>query len=117
MPGTALINEATGKTVYKPPQDFDTINKLLDNLIKFMNDNSLNDLDPLIKMASLHFQFETIHPFYDGNGRTGRILNILYLVEEELLDLPILYLSIFILQRKTDYYRLLQEVWSKKQSG
>ncbi len=113
LPGTALINEATGKTVYTPPQDYDTIANLMDNLISFMNDDSMSEVDPLIKMALLHFQFETIHPFYDGNGRTGRILNILYLVQQDLLDLPILYLSRFIIQRKADYYRLLQEVRDK----
>jgi Fic family protein len=113
LPGTALINEATGKTVYTPPQDFDSINKLMGNLIDFINDEHMSELDPLIKMALLHFQFETIHPFYDGNGRTGRILNILYLVQQDLLDIPILYLSRFIIQRKGDYYRLLQEVRDK----
>jgi Fic family protein len=110
VPGTALINEATGATVYTPPQDYDSIARLMDNLVNFINDETLSNVDPLIKMALLHFQFETIHPFYDGNGRTGRILNILYLVQQELLDLPILYLSRFIIQRKGDYYRLLQEV-------
>lgn len=110
VPGTVLVNEATGQTVYSPPQDYDTIVRLMDNLVTFINDETMSELDPLIKMALLHFQFETIHPFYDGNGRTGRILNILYLVQQGLLDLPILYLSRFIIQRKGDYYRLLQEV-------
>ena len=110
LPGTVLINETSGKTVYTPPQDYETINNLMHNLIDFINDERMSDLDPLIKMALLHFQFETIHPFYDGNGRTGRILNILYLVQQGLLDISILYLSRFIIQRKGDYYRLLQEV-------
>ncbi len=114
VPGTALVNDKTGKTVYTPPQDKDTILRLMDNVVGFINDDSLSEVDPLTKMALLHFQFETIHPFYDGNGRTGRILNILYLVQQDLLDLPILYLSRFIIQRKGDYYRLLQEVRDKE---
>jgi len=113
VPGTSLINEATGETVYTPPQDHATILRLMDNVAAFINDDTISDLDPLTKMALLHFQFETIHPFYDGNGRTGRILNILYLVQQGLLDLPILYLSRFIIHRKADYYRLLQEVRDK----
>ncbi|HWY97995.1 MAG TPA: Fic family protein [Bacteroidia bacterium] len=110
LPGTALINDATGKTVYTPPQLHDVIVKLMDNLVEFINIKEMHDVDPLIKMAVLHFQFESIHPFYDGNGRTGRILNILYLVLNELLDLPILYLSRYIIRHKSDYYRLLQHV-------
>lgn len=114
LPGTILINEATGQTIYTPPQDYDTIARLMQNLETFINNDKLSGVDSLIKMALLHFQFETIHPFYDGNGRTGRILNILYLVQQDLLDLPILYLSRFIIQRKADYYRLLQEVRDKE---
>jgi Fic family protein len=110
LPGTSLKNESTGETVYTPPQDFDTITKLMKNLIDFINDDSMSDLDALIKMALIHFQFETIHPFYDGNGRTGRIINILYLVQQGLLDLPVLYLSRFIIRNRGDYYRLLQQV-------
>lgn len=110
LPGTKLINEATREIVYAPPQDHDTIIALMDNLIAFMNDESISELDPLIKMALVHHQFETIHPFYDGNGRTGRILNILYLVQQGLLDIPILYLSRFIIRRKADYYHYLQQV-------
>lgn len=106
--GTVLKNERTGEIVYTPPQDFPTIEKLMDNLVEFINDNEMSELDPLIKMAIIHHRFETIHPFYDGNGRTGRIINILYLVKEELLTLPILYLSRYIIQYKADYYRLLQ---------
>ncbi len=82
----------------------------MNNLEDFINAKEVSDIDPLVKMAIIHHQFESIHPFYDGNGRTGRIINILYLVLNDLLDLPILYLSRFIIQNKTDYYKLLQEV-------
>jgi Fic family protein len=114
LPGTALINDVTGRTVYVPPQDYNTISTLMDNLVAFINDDEMSTVDSLVKMALLHFQFESIHPFYDGNGRTGRILNILYLVQQDLLDLPILYLSRYIIQNKADYYRLLQEVRDKE---
>ncbi|HEX4888180.1 MAG TPA: Fic family protein [Luteibaculaceae bacterium] len=110
VPGTALKNEQTGEVVYTPPQHIDEIRELMGNLEQFMNDQSMNDWDPLVKMAVIHHQFESIHPFYDGNGRTGRIINILYLVKEGLLSLPILYLSRYINQNKADYYRLLQKV-------
>jgi Fic family protein len=110
VPGTALVNQVTGETVYTPPQDYDTIVALMNNFATYLNDSEIYDVDPLVKMAMLHFQFETIHPFYDGNGRTGRIINILYLVLNSLLDLPILYLSRYIIRRKGDYYRLLQSV-------
>jgi|WetSurMetagenome_2_1015567.scaffolds.fasta_scaffold00004_10 Fic family protein len=110
LPGTSLINEKTGETVYMPPQDYDTIVNLMSNLIKYMNDDKMHDIDPLVKMAVIHLQFESIHPFYDGNGRTGRIINILYLVLNGLLNIPILYLSRYIIQSKGDYYRLLQNV-------
>jgi len=110
LPGTALKNTITGETVYTPPQDFESINSLMTNLEKFINEHELSDHDPLVKMAVIHFQFESIHPFYDGNGRTGRIINILYLILCGLLDLPILYLSSYIIQHKGDYYRLLQDV-------
>jgi Fic family protein len=85
----------------------------MSNLEIFINDNEFSELDPLIKMAIIHFQFESIHPFYDGNGRTGRIINVLYLVLQDLLNLPILYLSKYIIANKGDYYRLLQEVRDK----
>ncbi|TFF34062.1 Fic family protein [Mucilaginibacter psychrotolerans] len=97
LPGTELVNQSTGESVYKPPQSYDVIVELIDNMVKFMNDAIVSDIDPLIKMAVIHHQFESIHPFYDGNGRTGRILNILYLVIQDLLDLPILYLSRYII--------------------
>lgn len=109
--GTVLKNQATGEVIHTPPQEESTIRKLLDNLEQYININ--DGIDPLIKMAVIHYQFETIHPFYDGNGRTGRIINILYLVLNELLDLPILYLSSYIIKHKADYYRLLQEVRTK----
>jgi Fic family protein len=110
LPGTKLMNDKTGKVVYTPPQDFDTILSLMNNLETFINDDTIMELDPLVKMAIIHHQFESIHPFYDGNGRTGRIINILYLVQKGLLHLPVLYLSKYIIKHKSDYYRLLQEV-------
>lgn len=113
LPGTALKNSVTGEVIYTPPQDYDSIVKLMTNLEHFMNDSSLSDYDPIVKMAIIHYQFESIHPFYDGNGRTGRIINILYLILNNLLDLPILYLSKYIIRHKRDYYRLLQEVRDK----
>lgn len=110
LPGTALVNELTGEAVYTPPQDHETILKLMDNLVEYINRPELHEADPLVKMAVIHFQFETIHPFYDGNGRTGRILNLLYLVQEGLLASPVLYLSRYIIRNKGEYYRLLQHV-------
>jgi Fic family protein len=110
LPGTKLMNDKTGKVVYTPPQDLDTIISLMNNLETFINDDKMMEADPLIKMAIIHHQFESIHPLYDGNGRTGRIINILYLVQKGLLHLPVLYLSQYIIKHKSDYYRLLQEV-------
>jgi Fic family protein len=110
QPGTKLLNDKTGEVVYMPPQDYDSINQLMQKLEKYINDDSLEDIDPLIKMAIIHHQFESIHPFYDGNGRTGRIINILYLVQKELLHLPILYMSGYIIKTKSEYYKLLQKV-------
>ncbi len=109
VPGTTLKNQS-GDIIYTPPQDKKVINEKMDNLETFINKNDLTDLDPLIKMAIIHHQFESIHPFYDGNGRTGRIINVLYLVVNDLLDLPILYLSRYIISNKTEYYRLIQLV-------
>ncbi len=109
VPGTVL-KDAAGRTVYTPPQDPQEIVSLMNGLELFLNDPQTFDADPLVKMALLHHQFESIHPFYDGNGRTGRILNVLYLVQQGLLDIPILYLSRQIVRRKNDYYRLLQTV-------
>jgi Fic family protein len=110
LPGTKLLNDKPGEIVYTPPQGHDSIVALMNNLEVFINDDKIMDVDPLIKMAIVHHQFESIHPFYDGNGRTGRIVNILYLVQKKLLHLPILYLSKYIIKNKSDYYRLLQEV-------
>jgi Fic family protein len=108
LPGTALKNDQTGETIYTPPQSYDEIVSLMTNLEIFINDNTISEIDSLVKMALIHHQFESIHPFYDGNGRTGRIINILYLVKEDLLKLPILYLSRYINQNKGEYYHLLQ---------
>ncbi len=108
LPGTVLKNQSTGSVIYTPPQHHDEIVELMNNLIAYINDESLCEADPLVKMAIIHHQFESIHPFYDGNGRTGRILNILYLVAQGLLDLPVLYLSRFITQNKAPYYAGLQ---------
>jgi Fic family protein len=110
LPGTKLLNDKTGEVIYTPPQDHETIMELMNNLEKFINDDNMMDADPLIKMAIIHHQFESIHPFYDGNGRTGRIINILYLIKKQLLDLPVLYLSRYIIQHKNEYYHLLQKV-------
>ncbi len=108
LPGTVLRNQTTGEVVHTPPQHHDEILSLLNNLTAYINDSTLCDADPLVKMALIHHQFESIHPFYDGNGRTGRILNILYLVAHDLLDLPVLYLSRYITQNKAIYYQELQ---------
>lgn len=113
LPGTALKNASTGETIYTPPQNYDEIMRLMANLEQYINDSSIQDCDPLIKMAVIHLQFESIHPFYDGNGRTGRIINILYLIMQKLQSLPVLYLSNYIIKNKQDYYRLLQEVREK----
>jgi len=107
-PGTVLKNETTGEVVYTPPQDKAEILELLSNFIIHFNENK-DDLSPLINLAILHYQFESIHPFYDGNGRTGRILNILYLILNELIDVPILYLSSYIIKHKQEYYKLLNQ--------
>ncbi len=108
--GTSLKNTQTGEVIFTPPQVENDIRNALSNLEQYMNDAARDVSDPLIKMAVIHHQFETIHPFYDGNGRTGRIINILYLVLNGLLDIPILYLSRYITQHKSDYYHLLQSV-------
>jgi len=110
--GTVLKNAATGEVVFTPPQEYEVIQELLTNLEHYINEP--NELDTLVNMAIIHYQFESIHPFYDGNGRTGRIINILYLILKELLDIPILYLSSYIIKHKADYYRLLQEVRTKE---
>ncbi|MEO7853488.1 MAG: Fic family protein [Rubrivivax sp.] len=109
LPGTAL-KDGGGRVVYTPPQNPDDIVAAMRDLERFVNEPDRFAADPLVKMALIHHQFETIHPFYDGNGRTGRILNVLYLVKEGLLDIPVLYLSSHIVRHKADYYRLLQAV-------
>lgn len=108
LPGTELKNSITGETIYTPPQSEQEIRSYLKNLEDFINTE--DDIDPLIKVCLIHYQFESIHPFYDGNGRTGRILNILYLVLNNLLDSPILYLSKYINKTKQEYYRLFTDV-------
>jgi Fic family protein len=108
VPGTALVNDANGKVVYTPPEGEREIRNLLANWEVFLNTET--SIDPLVRMAAAHYQFEAIHPFTDGNGRTGRVLNSLFLIQENLLTLPILYLSRYIIGHKTDYYRLLIEV-------
>lgn len=107
VPGTALAR-GTGEIVYTPPVGETLLRQLLANWEKFLHEAT--DLDPLIRMAVGHYQFEAIHPFTDGNGRTGRVLNSLFLIQEELLTLPILYLSRYIIRNKADYYRLLLQV-------
>ena len=109
VPGTALKNGA-GETIYMPPQDGAAIERYMAALEKFINTPELCDWDPLVKLAVIHHQFESIHPFYDGNGRTGRIIAILLLVTNDLLHLPVLYLSRYITHNKGEYYRLLQAI-------
>lgn len=113
IPGTVLKNTKTGETIYTPPDDPRVIIEALSNLEKYINDDEFHKVDPLIKMAVIHYQFETIHPFFDGNGRTGRIINVLYLVLNHLLEMPVLYLSRYIIENKPEYYELLNEVRTK----
>ncbi len=112
VPGTAVVNSATGAVIYTPPEGESVIRTKLKELEDFIHAD--DGMDPLVKMALIHYQFEAIHPFLDGNGRTGRIVNILYLVMQGLLDLPVLYLSKSIIERKSDYYSLLRDVTEKK---
>ncbi len=107
-PGTALLNDATGSVIYTPPEGENLLRAKLANWERYIHD--AEEIDPLIRLAAMHYQFEAIHPFVDGNGRTGRVLNLLYLVDKGLLDIPVLYLSRHIIQNKTQYYRLLLEV-------
>ena len=111
-PGTALINDRSGKVIYTPPQGVALIRNKLANWERFLH--GAEELDPLVRMAIGHYQFEAIHPFDDGNGRTGRVLNLLYLVDIGLLDFPVLYLSKAIIAAKQDYYRLLLAVTTKQ---
>ena len=112
LPGT-MLKRGDGEVVYTPPQTGDGVRQLMDNLENFINNDTLTDIDPLVKVAIVHHQFESIHPFYDGNGRTGRIINILLLVIYDLLDLPILYLSRYITHNKGSYYQLIQAIRDK----
>ena len=107
-PGTQLINDKTGEVIYTPPEGEGTLRDLLANWERFIHNE--DDVDPLVRMAVGHYQFEAIHPFIDGNGRTGRVINILYLIQQDLLQLPILYLSRHIINNKSDYYKLLLDV-------
>ncbi|MEX0636471.1 MAG: Fic family protein, partial [Ferruginibacter sp.] len=109
-PGTVLKNAINGEVIYTPPCCEDVLRDKLTELEQFINDPGLSALDPLVKMALIHYQFEAIHPFSDGNGRTGRIINALYLVQQELLSQPVLYLSSYIVKYKTEYYQLLRGV-------
>jgi Fic family protein len=105
LPGTILANKATNETIYTPPEGIEVIREKLSNWERFLHDEC--QVDPIIRMAVSHYQFEAIHPFPDGNGRTGRAINILYLIDQGLLDLPILYLSQYINANRDSYYRLL----------
>ena len=109
VPGTSL-KTMSGVTIYTPPQNVLDIERYMEELEQYINSPDADDLDPLVKMAVIHHQFESIHPFYDGNGRTGRILSILYLVAQDLLNLPILYLSRYITHNKNEYYQRIQAV-------
>jgi Fic family protein len=113
--GTTLTNRKTGEVIYTPPVGQKLLNQKLENWADFMHKNT--EVDPLVRMAVQHYQFEAIHPFTDGNGRTGRIINILFLVEQGLLNSPILYLSRYIIQNKSDYYRMLLSVTHKQTWG
>lgn len=112
LPGTKVANKTTGEIIYTPPEGEGVIREKLKNLEEYVNLNN-DDVDPLIKMAVMHYQFEAIHPFADGNGRTGRIVNILYLVKNNLLEIPILYLSKYILDHRKAYYNGLRSVTEK----
>ncbi len=109
LPGTVIMNTKTGEVLHTPPQNYEEISDYLTNLEKYINMPDLEDTDPVLKMAVIHFQFESIHPFYDGNGRTGRMLNILYLTLTKKLNIPILYLSKYINKNRARYYEVLQE--------
>lgn len=115
LPGTVLKNETTGRVVFEPPQSAVEVRHLMDNLIEFIHAD--DGMDPLLRMAIVHHQFESIHPFYDGNGRTGRIVNILMLIREGLLTVPILYLSRYIHQTRNEYYRLLRSARDEAKWG
>jgi len=107
-PGTALFNEATGEVIYTPPEGQGLLRDKLSNWERYIHE--AEDIDPLVRLAVMHYQFEAIHPFTDGNGRTGRVLNLLYLVNKGLLDIPVLYLSRYIIGNKQAYYEHLRRV-------
>jgi Fic family protein len=107
-PGTTLINQKTGAVIYTPPEGEARLRDMLANWEVYLH--NVADVDPLIRMAVAHYQFEAIHPFSDGNGRTGRVLNLLFLIEQKLLDMPVLYLSRYIIEHRADYYQLLSDV-------
>jgi Fic family protein len=111
-PGTKIVNSTTGEVIFTPPEGEQILRNKLTNLEKYIH--SKENVDPLVKLAVIHYQFEAIHPFSDGNGRTGRIINILYLIQQELLDMPILYLSRYIIQNKVKYYKALRGVTEKQ---
>ena len=110
IPGTVIMNTRTKEVLHNPLKSEREIREYLSNLEKYINYNEIEDTDPLIKMSMIHYQFESIHPFHDGNGRTGRILNVLYLVLQEKLSLPILYLSKYINFTKEQYYECLHNM-------
>jgi Fic family protein len=112
VPGTALVNQKTGETIYTPPEDELRLRDMLKNWEDYLHDTK--DADPLIRMAVAHYQFEAIHPFTDGNGRTGRVLNLLFLIEQKLLEMPVLYLSRYIIEHRADYYQLLLDVTAEQ---
>ena len=111
-PGTALVNDATNKVIYTPPEGEDVLRSKLDNWERYIHETE--EIDPLIRLAVMHYQFEAIHPFIDGNGRTGRVLNLLFLIDKDLLDLPVLYLSRHLIQNRAQYYRHLLEVTTRQ---
>ena len=113
VPGTALMNETTGQTIYTPPEGEAPLRTFMANWEQYIHNH--DHIEPLVRMAITHYQFEAIHPFTDGNGRTGRVMNILFLIEQNLLELPILYLSRYIIQNKSAYYQHLLEVTTQNQ--
>lgn len=113
VPGTTISNQATKEVIYTPPVGEDLLRELLANLERYIH--AEDDVDPLIKSAVIHYQFEAIHPYHDGNGRTGRIISILYMIERELLRIPVLYLSRYIIHNKNEYYGLLRAVTEKRE--
>lgn len=116
LPGTFIKNTSTGEVLFTPPQNESEIRDLLSNLERYINDDDMEKIDPLLKLAPIHYQFECIHPFYDGNGRTGRIVNMLYLVMKGKLDQPILYMSKYINESRDEYYAILHGIATGERS-